>query len=94
MPPASGTRDPATGRLQAITVLAAPYGAGVFPAPSSMTLEVSDSPNHLKIATKQADGALASYWKPSEVEVDIDGVRAIRDACNLFLDRFHDESDR
>lgn len=93
MPPASGTRDPATGRLQAIVVLAAPYGASVYPTPSSVTLEVSDSPNHLKIATKQADGALANYWKPGEVEVDINGVRALRDACNLSLDRFHDEAD-
>lgn len=90
-----GVRDPATGRLSALKLTGAPYTfrpTEVTSVCSTATFEVAAF-GGMKITVQQAPDAPAAFWTPGQIEIDLISVRALRDACNLFLDRFHDETE-
>lgn len=87
------------GRLDKATIYGSPitvkHVEGVAepqPAPSELKL-ADDGYRELRVSIKQADldEPTKQYWKPNELVLQYEAVRALRDVCTKFLDRFHDE---
>jgi hypothetical protein len=82
-------RDPKTHQITKVVL----FGAPITLEQSELTVEV-DAVEELKISIKQAPVPNKDYWKPNEIIIGIEAVRTLRDACNRFLDKFHDEAER
>ncbi len=91
-------KDKETFRMQKIILFGAPIAVDttIIGQPTSesseLVFEAAPGTGFLKVTIRQAKTNPGSSWQPNEIEIDLEGVRSLRDACNRFLDRFHDEA--
>lgn len=83
----SEVRRNANGGIEIATIAASPIGSSLTFAHEFM--------ESVRVTFEQKPyPGVERNWKPNEIVLDgISAVRALRDICNEFLDRFHDEAE-